>query len=77
MLYISDIMRLPGVKDIRANLYYDAGFYNLKKISEQNPLEMKNKISKYIKDNNIPKSPPFQKEITTQVAWAKIYPKIV
>lgn len=77
MVYISDIMRLPGVKDIRANLYYDAGFHNLKKISEQNPLEMKDKISKYIKDNNIHKSPPFQKELTTQIAWAKIYPEII
>ena len=74
---IADIMRLPGVKDIRATLYFDSGFDTLEKISKQDPLEMKNKINEYIKDKNISKSPPFPKEITTQIAWAKVYPKII
>ncbi|PWJ88996.1 uncharacterized protein DUF4332 [Oceanotoga teriensis] len=74
---IADIMRLPGVKDIRATLYFDSGFDTLEKISKQDPLEMKNKINEYIKDKNISKSPPFPKEITTQITWAKIYPRII
>lgn len=77
MVCLADLMRLPGVKNIRASLYFDAGFDCLETIAEQNPLEMRETISKYIRCYNVSKSSPLPKEVSTQVAWAKVYPKVV
>ncbi|QSX04996.1 DUF4332 domain-containing protein [Sedimentibacter sp. zth1] len=74
---LSDISRLPGIKDIRASLYYDCGFISMKNIAIQEPKEFIDKVSKFIKANNIEKKPPLNKEISTQIAWAKVYKELI
>ncbi|WDV45131.1 DUF4332 domain-containing protein [Clostridiaceae bacterium M8S5] len=77
MISISDLMRLPGVKNIRASLYLNAGFKNIKQISKLQPIDMINIITEYINNNGISKKPPLPKEVSTQILWAKVYPKII
>lgn len=73
---ICDLMRLPGVKDIRASLYFDCGYGNLQIFSIQNRAEMKQQIADFITNHNIQKSVPFSKELDTQIAVAKILPHL-
>lgn len=77
ILCLSDLMRLPGVKDIRASLYYDCGYKNINDISLQEPEVMKQYISEFIAKTGTKKSIPLTKELSTQIAWAKVYPKII
>ncbi len=74
---LADIARLPGIKDIRSSLYYDCGFISIKNIASQKPTEFIEKTSQFIEANNIDKKPPLFKEITTQIAWAKVYPDVI
>lgn len=71
---LCDLMRLPGVKDTRASLYYDCGYKNLQEFACQNSSVMQNQISNIIASNGIKKSVPLSKELSTQIAVAKILP---
>lgn len=73
---ICDLMRLPGIKELRANLYYDCGYRNLKAFAAQNQPEMRKKLADYIAENKIQKSVPFAKELETQIAVAKVLPHL-
>ena len=73
---ICDLMRLPGVKELRASLYYDCGYRNLQIFSVQNQPEMRKKLAAYIAENKIQKSVPFAKELETQIAVAKVLPHL-
>lgn len=74
---LCDLMRLPGVKDVRASLYYDCGYKSLQIFSEQNEADMRQHIADCIAKMNLRKSVPFSKELRTQIAVAKILPKLV
>lgn len=73
---LCDLMRLPGVKGVRADLYYDCNYKNIRDFSLQNYIEMQEQVGRYIKNNNIKKSVPFAKELATQIAVAKVLPHI-
>lgn len=73
---LCDLMRLPGVKSIRADLYYDCHYKNLHDFSLQNDTDMKEVIGRYIRNNSVSKSVPFKKELATQIAVAKVLPHI-
>lgn len=73
---ICDLMRLPGVKELRASLYLDCGFCSLQEISAQGQEAMRARIAEYIADHHIEKSVPFAKELETQIAAAKVLPHL-
>ncbi len=74
---LCDLMRLPGVKDLRAALYHDCGYRRLIDFVEQNPDIMQQKITKVIAEEKINKSTPLRKEISTQIAVATVLPYIL
>lgn len=73
---LCDLMRLPGVKDLRASLYYHCGYKKLSDFASENPYNMKQKISKIINEEKIDKAVPLGKELATQIAVAKVLPHI-
>ena len=73
---LCDLMRLPGVKDVRASLYYDCGYPGLEAFARQTGGEMQRKIARYIAENQVKKSVPFPKELNTQIAAAKVLPHL-
>lgn len=73
---LCDLMRLPGVKDIRASLYYDCGYPDLAAFSRQSGEGMQRQIARYIAENQVKKSVPFPKELNTQIAAAKALPHL-
>jgi len=73
---LCDLMRLPGVKDIRAALYYDCRYRGLSDFVKRTPEEMRDKIEQFVTKNKIGKSVPFLKELSTQIAVAKALPHL-
>lgn len=76
MCCFADLMRLPGVKNIRAELYFKSGFKTLKSMAASEPDEIIESTTEYIDKKNLEKSPPLPKEVATQIAWAKVLPVI-
>ena len=76
LIGLCQLMRLPGVKDTRASLYYDAGLRSLKEFQEISYEEICEKISTYLIKTQSEKSMPLKKELLTQIAVSKILPVI-
>ena len=74
---ICDLMRLPGVKDIRASLYYDCGYKRLQDFATEKPDDMRKNIELFIIKTKSDKSVPLRKELSTQIAVAKVLPYIL
>lgn len=69
---LANLMRLPGVKYIRANLYYLTGFKDFRSFFKYNPQTIQEIISDYIIKNNRNEHVPLLKEIKTHVAVARM-----
>lgn len=68
-----ELMHLPGVKSVRAVLYYRCGFKSLHDFTLFRAEQMQNSITETITRELIPCSPPTLKELRTQIAVAKVY----
>jgi len=77
IIKIADLMRLPGVKNTRAILYLESGLDCVQKFALLDPLEARNYLIDFVEKTKIAKIAPQQKELKTQIAWAKLYPIIV
>lgn len=73
---ICDLMRLPGVKDIRASLYYSCGYKRLQEFAKGKTDNMRKNIEQFIIDTRSDKSVPPRKELSTQISVAKVLPLI-
>lgn len=71
---LCQLMRLPGVKDTRASLYYDAGLECIRDFHENSYDEICEKLSTYLIKTGSDKSMPLKKELLTQIAVSKILP---
>ena len=73
-----DLMRKPGIKEIKAELFIQAGVYSLKQLGNQDLDTFRIKLEKIIKQNTTKaKTVPTPKEIISDIYWAKIYPIII
>ena len=71
---LCDLMRLPGVKWLRAKIYYDSGYQSVQSFSQQSKEQMRNKIALYIQSHCAERAVPLPKEIATQIAVAGALP---
>lgn len=71
---LCQLMRLPGVKDTRASLYYDAGLECISAFHANSYDEICEKLSTYLSKTGSDKSMPLKKELLTQIAVSKILP---
>lgn len=74
---LSDLARLPGVKGIRARLYYDAGVDTLEKMANWNPEELRLMLIKYVEETGFDGMAPLPKEAANSVKIAGELPKII
>lgn len=74
---LSDLSRLPGVKGIRARLYYDAGFDSCKKLRESSEEQILEITRKFVEDTHFDGIAPLPKEVQFTIATAKKLPDIV
>lgn len=69
------LMRLPGVKDTRASLYYDSGLKSLDDFRNITSDKILEAVTSYIAVSECGKSVPQRKEIATQIAVSRILPR--
>ena len=64
---------LPGVKQVRASLYYRSGYRSLKDFTDADPEEIIARTAATISANGLSCVPPLPKEARTHIAVAKAF----
>jgi len=77
IIKLADLMRLPGVRNTRAILYLESGLDCIQKFAMQDPVEARQYLITFVERTRITKIAPLQKELETQITWAKLYPILV
>jgi hypothetical protein len=77
LVKLSDLARLPGVKAIRARLYYDAGVDTLEKMAKWEPVALRLMLIEYVKKTGFEGIAPLLKEAATSVEVASKLPKLI
>lgn len=77
LVKLSDLARIPGVKKVRARLYYEAGLDTLEKITGCDTEELRKISAEYIKKTSFKGVPPTKKEAEHTVTLAKYLKKYV
>lgn len=74
---LSDLARIPGVKAIRARLYYDAGIDTLEKMAAYEPEELCIETTRFVEESGFDGIPPLPAEAKFSVEVARKLPKFV
>jgi len=77
LVKLSDLARIPGVKKIRARLYYEAGLDTLEKMAVCDNNELRKISVEHIKKSSFEGIPPTPKEAEHTVTMAKYLKKYV
>ncbi len=77
LVKLSNLARVPGHKQKRARLYYEAGIDTLEKIAKLTPEELIKVSDEYIKKSGFDGSPPIYADAKFSVENAKRIPKII
>lgn len=77
LVKLSDLSRIPGVKGVRARLYYDAGVDTLEKLAAWEPEALLEMVIDFVDQTRFEGIAPFPAEVRFSIATAKQLPKIV
>ena len=70
---LRELYCLPGVKQIRATLYFLSGYRSLSDLAHADALEILEKTKQTIEERNLSCSIPLPKEVRTHIAVAKAF----
>lgn len=71
LVQLSDLARLPGVKGIRARLYYDAGVNSVAKFASADPETLRLSVTEFAVRTGFEGIPPLPKEVSSTVENAR------
>jgi len=74
---LSDLARIPGIKGVRARLYYDAGVDSLEKLGAWEPTALRAMLVEFVERTGFDGLPPLAREAAFAVAMAKRLPRII
>ena len=74
---LSDLARIPGIKSVRARLYYDAGIDTVEKLAALEPQELCAIMVEYVAESGFEGIPTLPAEAQYTVDKARKLPKIV
>lgn len=77
LVQLSDLARLPGVKGIRARLYYAAGVDTVEKLAAYEPEELLKLTTEFVRATAFPGIAPLPKEVSSTIANACKLPRLV
>jgi hypothetical protein len=77
LVKLSDLARLPGVKGIRARLYYAAGVDTVEKLAAFEPEELLNLTGEFVRAKGFEGIAPLPKEVSSTIAHARKLPRVV
>ena len=74
---LSDLARIPGLRKVRARLYFEPGLDTVEKIAQWDSGELIQILTDFIKRNGFNGPAPLPKEAATAVATAKYIAKVI
>lgn len=74
---LSDLARIPGLKSIRARLYYDAGIDSVEELAKWEPEDLRQMLIDFVERTGFDGIPPLPKEARSAVTKARTLPKII
>ena len=77
LVKLSDLARLPGVKGVRARLYYDACVDTVEKLASFESEALLRLTSEFVERTGFPGIAPLPKEVSSTIENARKIPKIV
>jgi hypothetical protein len=77
LVRLSDLARIPGLKNIRARLYYEAGVDSIDKLATWDPEELRAMLVDFVDRTGFEGIAPWPKEAQSAVETARRLPKIV
>ncbi len=77
LVKLSDLARIPGLKGIRARLYFDAGVDTLEKLAAWDPKELRALLTRFVERTKFEGIAPLAKEAESAVKYAKELPKLI
>ena len=77
LVKLSDLARLPGVKGIRARLYYEAGVDSVEKLAEYKPDDLLSLTGEFVRKTGFEGIAPLPKEVSSTIETARKLPKVV
>lgn len=77
LVKLSDLARIPGLKGIRARLYYDAGVDTLNELAKWEPEELRLMLSSFVERSGFDGIAPLPKEAAHAVATAQRLPRVI
>jgi hypothetical protein len=77
LVKLSDLARLPGVKGIRARLYYDAGVDTVEKMAIWDPDDLRAMVADFVERTAFDGIAPLPLEVKFTVAQARTLPKSI
>ncbi len=77
LVKLSDLARLPGVKGIRARLYYDAGVDCVEKLAQYEPEALLALTTAFVHKAGFDGIAPLPKEVSSTIANALKLPSLV
>jgi hypothetical protein len=72
-----DLMRKPGIKDVKVGLFMKAGVRSLRELGEQHPDAFRERLAAIIRERRLPRAVPTPKEVRSDVCWARVYPVVI
>jgi hypothetical protein len=77
LVKMSNLSRLPGLKNVRCRLYYEGGLDTFSKIAALEPSETRSVLSNYIDRSGFEGSPPTENDAQYAITMARFLPEIV
>lgn len=74
---LADLARIPGVKGIRARLYYDSGIDSVEKLANLEPEQLRETVVAYVEESGFDGIPTQSAEAIFTVKTARNLPVIV
>jgi len=74
---LSDLARIPGIKSIRARLYYDAGVDSIEKMAGYTPEQLLAVTCEFVERTGFDGIPPLPAEVRSGIGKARRLPKII
>lgn len=77
IVLLSDLARIPGIRGVRARLFYDAGVDTVAEMARWDPEELGALLTAFVEQGDFDGIAPLPKEIAFSVATARQLPAIV
>jgi Domain of unknown function (DUF4332) len=77
LVKLSDLSRLPGVKGIRARLYYAAGVDTVEKLAAYEPKDLLLLTGEFVQRTKFEGIAPLPKEVSSTIESARKLPRVI